>query len=347
MKFIFTFIILIQFHLAVYSQLFPGLQGDDLVTAIQSDFTPNSLLNETQVKDTLYAVIFLENDSVRCIYSDLPRFLPEAVDPSQFLFGTGNETESINLEHGWPQAKGAGDGSNGSVDMHHLYPSRTKINSDRANFPFININDHVTDIWYYLSSEMSSVPVNNIDAYSEFVNGSFEPREEVKGDIARAMFYFWTIYRDDAVEADPDFFELQREYLCQWHVGDPVDDFENLRNQRIAVYQDGKLNPFIIDCTLAERAYCPGIEECITVGEERLHNGSSEIKYDALGQQFLISSEQFQRWDIRVVNVLGQVIVAKTIIGNEWISIAEFNTGFYVILAKSDRRKTHLALFKL
>jgi endonuclease I len=162
----------------------------------------------------LCARIFIENDSVKCIYSGLPHYLPSGVDPSQWVFGNGNEVESINLEHGWPQAKGAGDGTNGNMNMYHLFPSRVAINSDRADFPYSDIEDHSTQTWYYLGQEMSNIPTSNIDAYSEFDPGVFEPRESVKGDIARAMFYFWTIYRDDAVAADPGYFELQREDLC-------------------------------------------------------------------------------------------------------------------------------------
>ena len=92
------------------SQIFPGLVGEPLVEALRDAYTPGILLNDTQVKDTLYAKIFMEGDSVRCIYSGLARYLPSGVDPSQWLYGTGLEVGSINLEHSWPQAKGAGEG---------------------------------------------------------------------------------------------------------------------------------------------------------------------------------------------------------------------------------------------
>jgi len=68
------------------AQLFPGLEGEALADAIRNEYTPVQLLNDTQVKDTLYAKVFIENDSVRCIYSGLAHYLPPGVDPSQWVY---------------------------------------------------------------------------------------------------------------------------------------------------------------------------------------------------------------------------------------------------------------------
>ena len=322
------------------AQLFPGLEGEQLVEAIQFEYTPQQLLNETQVKDTLYARIFNQNDTVRCIYSGLPRFLPEDVDPSQYLFGSGLETESLNLEHSWPQAKGAGNGTNGNMDMHHLYPSRVEINSDRGNHPFLESPDQSTQKWYLLYQEMANKPSTNIDAYSELGQSLFEPRETVKGDIARAMFYFWTIYREDAIEADPDFFELQREDLCDWHQLDPVDNFEDLRNERIAFYQDGKVNPFIVDCTLADRAYCTAQISCETAVELEYFDLPVDIIYDPSIRSFQIISLDNSELDYSVHSLLGQqIMVARTNTGT-WNSVDALTPGLYFLIINSDGKKS-------
>ncbi|MDV7400839.1 endonuclease, partial [Arthrospira platensis SPKY1] len=84
----------------------------------------------------------------------------------------------------------------------------------------------------------------------------FEPREAVKGAIARAMFYFYTMYREEADAADPDFFRQQVQTLCQWHRQAPPDARELARTRAIARHQDGKPNPFVLDASLAERAFC-------------------------------------------------------------------------------------------
>jgi endonuclease I len=319
------------------SQIFPGLVGESLVEALRDAYTPGILLNDTQVKDTLYAKIYMEGDSVRCIYSGLARYLPSGVDPSQWLYGTGLEVGSINLEHSWPQAKGAGEGTNGNRDMHHLFPARSGINSDRGDFPFSDINDNQTQRWYYLSNEMATKPNTNINAYSEFVSGTFEPRESVKGDIARALFYFWTIYRADAMQADPNFFQSQLAYLCQWHDEDPVDDIEAMRNERIAGYQDGKLNPFIVDCSLVKRAYCSELAECTILSTEDQQDEINVILFNQSLQRFVISGEVNRLWHVQVFDVLGRVHYEgeqyEGVLGNP----LTVPTGFYFIVASMGR----------
>jgi endonuclease I len=319
------------------SQIFPGLEGEALVTALQDAYTPGQLLNDTQVKDTLYARIFMEGDSVRCIYSGLARYLPSGVDPSQWLYGTGLEVSSINLEHSWPQAKGAGEGTNGNMDMHHLFPSRSAINSDRGDFPYSDINDNQTQRWYYLGNEMSTKPNSNINAYSEFVTGTFEPRESVKGDIARALFYFWTIYREDAIQTDPNFFNSQVAYLCQWHEEDPVDDFEAMRNQKIAAYQDGKLNPFIIDCSLVKRAYCNSLPDCEIVAVQEQEKEKCAIHYNQTLHRFLISGDSHSLWHVRVFDVMGRLQYESQLYQEELSDPLNLPGGVYFILAQTER----------
>lgn len=328
------FFFLCYLHQVGHAQLFPGLDGDPLVEAIRNEFTPGQLLNDTQIKDTLYARIFINQDSVRCIYSGLPRFLPAGVDPSQWLFGSGSEVGSLNLEHGWPQAKGAAEGTNGNMDMHHLYPSRTAINSDRANFPLVEINDDLTQKWYFMDQEMASKPVFNIDAYSEFRTGSFEPRESVKGDMARAMFYFWTIYREDAVAADPFFFDIQKENLCEWHLQDPADAFETIRNERIAQYQDGKMNPFILDCSLVKRAYCEALPACEVVSSQVLNVEDHRIHYFPSLRQISITGEvEGDVWQLGVFDLMGRYLITEELRTNFPGIPVHLSSGIYIAYA--------------
>ena len=130
----------------------------------------------------------------------------------------------MNCEHSWPQSMGAGSEPQKS-DLHHLYPCRGNVNSSRGNKPYAEIDDNDTDKWWRLDYYETSIPSQYIDEFSEVDNdnGKFEPREVVKGNIARGMFYFFTIYND---VADLIFFEEQNDYLYVLHKQDPVDDFE-------------------------------------------------------------------------------------------------------------------------
>ena len=126
------------------------------------------------------------------------------------------------------------------------------INNNRGNKPFNEVVDEQTTTWYWQDSQTSNIPSSNIDEYSENHGSYFEPREDRKGDIARTMFYFYTMYSE---VADDDFFEGQKEVLKTWHELDSADEEEIIRTWQIAFYQQNKPNPFILDETLIERAY--------------------------------------------------------------------------------------------
>jgi endonuclease I len=233
--------------------LYPNLEGEALFQAIQMAYEPKSVLYYGPARDLMYGEIDNFRDSVTCLYTGHRLYVPPGEDPSQALYRDG-DTNGINCEHVWPRSKGAREGKAKS-DMHHLFPTRVGVNAARGNSPFAEIPDEQTEHWYYLTEEQGGIPASSIDAYSESTGDRFEPREDRKGDIARAMFYFYTIYRKEALQADPLFFQQQRETLLQWHERDPVDEREQARTQAIARYQDGKPNPFVIDSGLAARLY--------------------------------------------------------------------------------------------
>ena len=138
------------------------------------------------------------------------------------------------------------------VDLHSLFPLRAKVNSCRSSLPFAEIDDRQTDWWILDDKELRSIPTANIDDYSEAAGNAFEPREAVKGNIARALFYFYTVYRN---QAEQGFFQQQAETLCDWNLADPADAAERERSHAIAT-QQGNDNPFVLDPTLAQRLYC-------------------------------------------------------------------------------------------
>ncbi|MBK9336242.1 MAG: endonuclease [Lewinellaceae bacterium] len=101
----------------------------------------------------------------------------------------------------------------------------------------------------------------------------------MKGDIARAIFYFYTMYTAEALTADQNFFSLQRSTLCQWHDQDRADSTELVKTLRIAPYQENKPNPFVLDCTLARRMYCPELSlDCQTTSTTELEKAPLRLR---------------------------------------------------------------------
>ncbi|GDY28267.1 deoxyribonuclease I [Agarivorans sp. Toyoura001] len=116
-----------------------------------------------------------------------------------------------------------------SADLHNLWPSRADINKSRSNHPFGS-----------LPKDTHRVKTDVCDDY-EKVGGLVEPRDSVKGDIARTIFYMHLAYGLPL--------KIDRKKLTQWHDSDPVDQHELDRNKAITKIQK-RGNPFICyeDC---------------------------------------------------------------------------------------------------
>ncbi|MBL7026547.1 MAG: endonuclease [Candidatus Marinimicrobia bacterium] len=152
-----------------------------------------------------------------------------------------------NREHVWSKSHGFPDEIDTAyTDIHHLRPADESVNSSRSNLDFDNGGAaHVE------ATECS------------YDGDSWEPRDAVKGDIARMMFYMVVRY-DPGYHSDNSLYDLELvDYagvdigdppgeplfgklstLIQWHLQDPVDTFEQNRNEVAYSYQ-GNRNPFI------------------------------------------------------------------------------------------------------
>ena len=225
--------------------LFPGETENTLLLSLQQAYTPNQTLGYDVARDTMYAKIDLGFDGVvRGIYTGFG--VPYVSgDPSTTMFNAG-----INAEHSWPQSMGA-DNEPQRSDMHALFPAKSNVNSTRNNNPYAEIPDNETSRWFLGGESSTAIPTTNIDSYSEFASGRFEPRESVKGDVSRAVFYFNTIYEG---AANRNFFSAQRTVLGDWTALDAPSPLEVLRSGRIATYQ-GNVNPFILDPSLPTRLF--------------------------------------------------------------------------------------------
>jgi endonuclease I len=138
--------------------------------------------------------------------------------------GTWDGGATWNREHVWPQSYLGDTASNGTVniasDLHNLKPSNPAENGSRGNKYF----DYVT------------------------TSNTYEPADEVKGDIARILLYMIVMYdyldlvEDSSTTATYKMGVLST--ILEWHTLDPVDNFELNRNNVIYSYQNNR-NPFI------------------------------------------------------------------------------------------------------
>ena len=246
--------------------VFPDLVGDELVAALATGFTPTSTLSYDRARDSLFAVVYAETDaagqrtdSLRCAYTGKAIWIDPALDPTTAGW---NASPRFSTEHVWPQSRGASEGTPARADLHHLVPVQQSVNSSRGDVPFGETADGDVDKWYGPAGGhvTSPPPLAVRDLFSEKLNGAaarFEVREDRAGDAARAVFYVYAVYGPHgAGQLDLDFWAAQRDVLLDWHAQDPPDDAEIARTQRIASWQ-GTPNPFVLDATLAARAFGP------------------------------------------------------------------------------------------
>lgn len=216
----------------------------------------HSSLGYSSARQEMYSYIDNEGGQVYCVYSGFH----QAASFTSYL-------NPINAEHTIPQSF-FGQAEPMRSDIHHLFPTHQDVNTARSNLPFDEINDSSTDKWFIGNdnglNQQTSTPSINIDLYSELnTNVSFEPREDHKGNVARAIFYFYTMYPTQAGNMS-DVAEI--ETLCAWHLADPVDAQENTRNNKTQENQ-GNYNPFINLPDLAQQAWgCSytGVQEIIS-----------------------------------------------------------------------------------
>ncbi len=249
----------------------PSLTGNDLIEYLQENYTPTSPKSYNSARDAMYGSIDNKNGQIIGVYTGYTITANTRGD----AFAKG-----INTEHTWPQ--GLFDKNEPMRgDIHHLFPTRVEANSARSNYPFDEIPDNLTDKWFYLDSDQSSIPTSNIDFYSELDNGSrFEPREDHKGNVARSIFYFWTIYQDRSnVADDASFFNGMKDVLLDWHEYYPADSIEVARSIATEGVQGNK-NPFIHDSTLVRRSYFGGM----AISNEL--ESSQELASFTLGQNY-------------------------------------------------------------
>ncbi|MCM3722871.1 endonuclease [Solibacillus isronensis] len=158
---------------------------------------------------------------------------------SQSKFTNGGNVNDWNREHVWAKSHGSfGTSMGAGTDLHHLRPTDVSVNGTRSNLDFDNGgNEHSEASGNYYDSD------------------SWEPRDSVKGDVARMLFYMAVRYEGDSGEVDLELnnkvnngtapYHGKLSVLLQWHKQDPVDNFERTRNEIIYTDYQHNRNPFI------------------------------------------------------------------------------------------------------
>ena len=199
---------------------FDGLKDKALVQALRDAFARHKDLGYNQARKVIFTELDNHDGKVACVYTG--RELRTNKIPN---------SSDMNTEHTWPQSKGATGAA--KSDLHHLFPTDSKANSIRSSYPFGEVKNVK---WTQGGSKFGT------DEAGRLV---FEPPAAHKGNVARALFYFSTVYNKPIPAQD-------EAILKKWNVADKVDVAERTRNDVIERHQ-GNRNPFVDDASLAQR----------------------------------------------------------------------------------------------
>ncbi|WP_462402223.1 endonuclease [Pseudomonas sp. Marseille-QA0332] len=110
------------------------------------------------------------------------------------------------------------------ADLFNLYPSVGEVNGDRSNFNYGMVSG-VAPQYGQCKTKV------------DFQQRTAEPRDEVKGLIARTLFYMFDRYKLNMSRQ-------QQQLMMAWDKQHPVTAWERQRNRRIATVM-GHANPFV------------------------------------------------------------------------------------------------------
>ena len=197
------------------------------------------------------------------IYSDVPGGEP----PYLYILGTdqcgqySGEGDCYNREHLWAQSWANNDGTE-KTDLHHVYPTDGKVNGVRDNYAFGEVG--ATSWVSQNGSKLGSCVTPG------FKGTVFEPIDEYKGDVARALMYVSVrYYRQDSDWKSSDMTnksvikDWAMTMLLRWHRDDPVSAKEISRNEAVYSIQQNR-NPFVDYPDFAEMIWDPdwdGVED--------------------------------------------------------------------------------------
>ncbi|MGB3440513.1 MAG: endonuclease [Actinophytocola sp.] len=216
---------------ATYYRTAIGLTGTALKSALHSIIRTGTKLNYDQVWNALKATDQdpANANNVILLYSGR----------SQSKTTNGGNANDWNREHVWAKSHGDfGTATGPGTDVHHLRPEDVSVNSARGNKDFDNGG-----------SAVSEAPGSYTDA------DSFEPRNAVKGDVARMIFYmavryeggdgFANLEMNNSVANGSAPYLGKLSVLLAWSAQDPPDAFEKRRNQVIYDQFQHNRNPFV------------------------------------------------------------------------------------------------------
>jgi len=236
-----------------------------------------------------------------------------------------NNGDGWNREHIWAKSHGfPSETQDAYRDAHHLRPCDITVNSARGTKDFDNGGEpHPVATECYTDAD------------------SWEPRDAVKGDVARMMFYMATRYEGENEDPDlelvdytgtdtdtPFFGKLST--LMEWNEEDPVDEFERNRNEVVYSYQ-GNRNPFVDHPDFVNAIYNSSATSVVDI----VSNENIKIYPNPVSQTLILETPE--DYSVEIYSIIGELILSTT---QKQIAVHHFTNGVYFVVIKNPSGQT-------
>jgi len=293
-----------------------GLQGEELKTALYNIIKNHTDYPYTSTSTDTWDILKKSDrdpehpDNVILIYTGW------SVNGAQEY----NNGAGWNREHVWAKSHGFPDKWQDAYrDAHHLRPCDISVNSARGTKDFDNGGEQHSEA---------------TECYTDA--DSWEPRNAVKGDIARMMFYMATRYEGE--NGDPNLelvdytgtdtytpFFGKLSTLIKWNEEDPVDEFERNRNEVVYSYQ-GNRNPFVDHPDFVNAIYNSSTTSVVDI----VPSENIKIYPNPVSQTLILETPE--NYAVEIYSSIGELILSTT---QKQIAVNHFANGVYFVVIKN------------
>lgn len=275
------------------------LNQQALLNALRNLIDTNTYSSYDGAKDFLFQELDNVNGTVKCIYTG------QVYNISSSYNGSSNP----NTEHTYAQSWfSSSESSRKKADLHHLFITTMQVNSSRGNLPFNNVASTAASTVYY-----SDTPWQSYRGNDNWGHTVFEPADQSKGNVARALLYFYTRYNDGLNQGGVNMIPTLR----TWHQADPPDNAEIARNQDVFEFQTNR-NPYVDHPEYVERIWGP------VSNDDWVQNSSPDLRIDNIypnpfreSLQVIVDRKASRTISVDVYNIRGARVYSESLDGND------------------------------
>ncbi|MDD2596293.1 MAG: endonuclease [Candidatus Cloacimonetes bacterium] len=284
---------------ADYYDSIGNLNQQALLLALRNLIDTNTNSSYDGSKDYLFQELDNVNGTVKCIYTGQVYTINSSY----------NGQSNPNTEHTYAQSWfSSSESSRKKADLHHLFITTMQVNSSRGNLPFNTVASIPASTVYYDNTPWQSY--RGTDNWGKTV---FEPADQSKGNVARALLYFYTRYNDGLTQGGVNMIPILR----TWHQADPPDNAEIARNQGVYEFQTNR-NPYVDHPEYVERIWGP------VSNEDWVQNSGPSLRIDNVypnpfreNVQVIVDRKDAKTIAVDVYNIRGARVYSESLTAND------------------------------